>query len=338
MGGFKMSIISEYVDDLEFGETMEYEKMTVMPVIGSPDEGSVYLTLKEALDMNLLKIMEVDDSGSVPELKAINKSELPVLILDGEELVGAKQNRVLNTTVLLKGGSETIIPVSCTEEGRWSYHSREFYDEGSVISHSMRGSKRRSVSHSASMNANFCSDQSSIWNEIRGSINRENLSSPTNAHRDIYRSKLEDITNYLDIFTSQEDQVGILVGIDGNIKGIDTVSSSVAYQSLHDKLLKSYAIEAVLGDEGKKGSTSNNANLKKKSKQFIKEIYESNESKLKSIGHGWDHRFESESVLGSALICQNEVIHASFFKNELGRNQGDHGTMAGFSTRRGFRR
>ena len=37
--------------------------------------------------------------GSVPELKVINKAEIPILLLDGEELVGAKQNRVLNTTM-----------------------------------------------------------------------------------------------------------------------------------------------------------------------------------------------------------------------------------------------
>ena len=333
-----MSVMSEYMGGLEFGEAMEYEKMTVMPIMGNPDVGSVYLTLKEALDMNLLKIMEVDDSGSVPELKAVNMSELPVLILDGEELVGAKQNRVLNTTVLLKGDSEIVIPVSCTEEGRWSYNSREFYDEGSVISHSMRGSKRRSVSDSVRRMNSYSSDQSSIWNEIRGSINRENLSSPTHAHRDIYQSKLKDITEYLDAFTSQECQVGILVCIDGKIKGLDSVSSPVAYITLHDKLLKSYAIEAVLGEKGGKNNPLKNSNIEKRSKEFIKQISESNESKYKSIGPGWDHRFESEAVLGSALICQSEVIHASFFKNEVSRSDRDQGHMAGFRTRRGFRR
>ena len=330
-----MSTMSEYLDDLEFGTALEYEKMTVLPVIGNKDESSVYLTLKEALDMNLLKITEVDDSGSVPELKAVNMSELPVLILDGEELVGSKQNRVLNTTVLLKGDSETIIPVSCTEEGRWSYNSREFYDDGSVISHSMRSSKRRSVSDSMRIRDSYKSDQYSIWNEIRGSIDRESLSSSTHANRDIYKSRLPVITEYLDTFNSQDGRIGILVCINGKITGMDTVSSPVAYKSLHEKLLKSYAIEAVLDKKNKKDN-KNNSKIEKKSKQFIKQINESQESKLKSIGHGWDHRFMSESILGSALICQSEIIHASFFKNEVNKEKKEY--IAGFRVRREFRR
>ena len=37
-------------------------------------------------------------------------------MLAGEEPVGAKQNRILNTTILLKKHSETTIPVSCTKQ------------------------------------------------------------------------------------------------------------------------------------------------------------------------------------------------------------------------------
>jgi len=57
----------------------------------------------------------------VPELKVISQSDRPILLLDGEELVGAKQNRVLNTTILLREKAETNIQVSCVEQGRWSY-------------------------------------------------------------------------------------------------------------------------------------------------------------------------------------------------------------------------
>jgi len=119
-GGSKRSIISNGVKI--------FNNMGVIPLFTSINESPQYLTLKEALEKRLLTITEVSQSGSVPELKVVNKAKIPVLLLDGEELAGAKQNRVLNTTILLKENSETIIPVSCTEQGRWAYATAAFAD------------------------------------------------------------------------------------------------------------------------------------------------------------------------------------------------------------------
>ena len=84
----------------------------------------------------------------MPELKVLNRADVSVLLLDGEELVGAKQNRVLNTSILLKAQSEGVIPVSCTEHGRWSYMSAEFAASDDVMSPTLRSLKMRSVSAS----------------------------------------------------------------------------------------------------------------------------------------------------------------------------------------------
>lgn len=54
------------------------------------------------MEMSLLKIREKEEGAVVSDIMAENLSDLPVLILDGEELIGAKQNRTLNTTLLLK--------------------------------------------------------------------------------------------------------------------------------------------------------------------------------------------------------------------------------------------
>ena len=58
-----------------------------------------YLTLDEALPRGL-RITETSASGSVPELALHNPLDDNVLLYDGEELVGAKQNRILNVAVL----------------------------------------------------------------------------------------------------------------------------------------------------------------------------------------------------------------------------------------------
>ena len=69
---------------------------------------------------------EVDEAGTVPELVVENPLAERVLLYDGEELVGAKQNRILNVSVLVEAKSKLRIPVSCVEQGRWSRVSRHF--------------------------------------------------------------------------------------------------------------------------------------------------------------------------------------------------------------------
>ncbi len=131
-------LISDYLASIELGELQQYRNMVVYSLFTSVNHGPEYLTLKEALALGVLAIMEISEGGSVPQLKAINKGDLPILLLDGEELAGAKQNRVLNTTILLKEHSETIIPVSCTEQGRWSYRSVEFADSDVIMEQKLR--------------------------------------------------------------------------------------------------------------------------------------------------------------------------------------------------------
>ena len=158
-------IISGFLENLKLGQLQIVKNMGVIPIFCKAGRGPEYLTLKEALDMDLLTITELDSAGSVPRLKAFNKSKTPVLILDGEELTGAKQNRVLNASVLLKEESETVIPVSCTEQGRWSYKSKKFYDSDIIAAQKVRLCKNFSVNKSLNLDRTFFSDQGAVWND-----------------------------------------------------------------------------------------------------------------------------------------------------------------------------
>jgi hypothetical protein len=60
-----------------------------------------------------------------------------VLFVEGEELRGGKQHRVLASSVLAAGRSGTRLPVACVEPGRWHCGSTEFAS-GSCCPPSMR--------------------------------------------------------------------------------------------------------------------------------------------------------------------------------------------------------
>ena len=74
------------------------------------DREADYLTTDEAITGGWAEITEVSDAGQVSELKVVVKGDRPVLLVDGEELVDAKQNRVLNLTVLVPPPTTTPIP------------------------------------------------------------------------------------------------------------------------------------------------------------------------------------------------------------------------------------
>lgn len=322
-------VIADYLSNIEFGEIQQFRNMAIIPLFDRQKDSPEYLTLKSALEEKLLTVTEVSSSGSVPELQVTNNAKIPVLLLDGEELAGAKQNRVLNTTILLKEKSETVIPVSCTEQGRWSYKSREFADSDVVASPRLRMHKSASVTRSLNSRQKFESDQSEVWNVVHEMSEDAQVRSPTSAMKDVYESKTHELEEYLESFKSVSGQKGLLVFINGEVAGLDAVSLDSAYKILQPKLLKSYAMDALLqrGRENCQPSVD-------KAKAFLDEAMTCEENKYESIGYGWDYRFKGETIVGSALVYRENVIHAAFFRTT---ETDQVGRMSGYRRRREFR-
>ena len=110
---------------IQLGEPVEHRGIVIAPLFPRQTPVAEYATLEDALTLGL-RIHEVSEAGVVPELAVTNPTDANVLLYDGEELLGAKQNRILNVTVLVAARSRTPIPVSCVEEGRWSRRSASF--------------------------------------------------------------------------------------------------------------------------------------------------------------------------------------------------------------------
>jgi hypothetical protein len=277
-------------------------------------------------------INEVSQAGSVPELMVINRGKESVLLVDGEELAGAKQNRVLNTTILLKELCETKIPVSCTEQGRWSYTSKSFSDSGHVMAHKTRLRKTSSVHRSLESSGSYWSDQREVWANISKLQLKAHAHSPTSAMSDVYKAREEDLRKCGEIFKPVANQVGFVAFVGGMPAGADIVSRSAAYSKLHLKLVRSYALDGLL----ESGSASQPPTgspqpedptvFTAQARHFLDEAVAAEESQFPSLGHGTDFRYRTPgpstvgtqrpSICGTALVHQNEVIHAAFFRLE----------------------
>jgi hypothetical protein len=310
--------IENYLDSLRLGEAQVYRNIILFP-LRTPVNGSpTYLTLDEAIQARTLTVTEISQAGSVPELFVVNQGDQPVLLLDGEELLGAKQNRVLNTSILLRQKSETKIPVSCTEHGRWAYSSAQFLSSDVIMEKKIRARKSQTVSESLVSGLSFRSDQGQVWAGIAALQAKSGSHSPTGAMQDTYKNYANELKTCLEAFPQLPDQQGILVVINGRVEGFDVISRAEAYGHLHAKLVRSYVLEGLL--ERRKVECDPPQALAE-ARAFLASLAHAKETKFQSIGYGWDFRFNGNQVAGNVLVHEDHVIHAAFFRMDPTENQ-----------------
>jgi len=239
------AIVRENLEGVTFGKIQIHHHVAVIPTISADGSGSDYLTMKEAMEGRFMAATELTEGGEVTELKVINRGDKPVLLLDGEELSGVKQNRMLNTTILIREKSETVIPVSCTEHGRWSYSSSHFNESGYIMSAKLRRVKDASVHENLKTSRTFRSDQGAIRDEIAVQSRVNKVSSATGAMRDVLEAKQENLDLFLEHLPIVVGRNGLLDLVNREITGFDMVSRAAAFKVLHLKLIRSYVMDAL---------------------------------------------------------------------------------------------
>src|SRR6266550_4556841 len=227
-------------DTLQLGDPVEHRGVVIAPLFPRRQPVAEYLTLEDALPLGF-RVEEIDGGGSVPELAVHNPLEGDVLLYDGEELLGAKQNRILNVTVLVGAESQTVIPVSCVEEGRWSTRSSFFSSAQHTAYPELRRQKAEQLSAKPFERG---AAQSAVWSEVRGKSARHKVASPTLAQSDIFEQHEKDLGALRKCFALQPGQSGAVFAVGGRVC-LDYLSRPDAFARLYPKLLNGYLLDAI---------------------------------------------------------------------------------------------
>jgi hypothetical protein len=262
-----------------------------------------YNSLHEALETSVIEITEVSEGGRVPDLKVLNRGDKHVLLLDGEELRGAKQNRIPNTSILVPAGKEITIPVSCVEAGRWSYRGRSFRESGNVMPSIMRSRKSDVVSRNLNSSGEARADQSQIWNEINHMHREKGTHSDTSAMEDMYGMRFNNLDDICGSFPLLEGQCGICVQIGRRFGGIDLVSRPEVWKDVHNKIVRSYAIEVLDREIPEPQCRDTLFEI------VLGQLGRGNFPRFDGVGLGEDIRFDLPLLTGSALVWEKEIIH-----------------------------
>ena len=320
--------IKKHLSQVRMGQPQRHANITLFPLFNARQSDLDYQTMDPSLMRGDLEITEINQGGEVPMLKAHNRVNEFILLLDSEEIKGAKQNRVLNTSILLPRKKHTIIPVSCTESGRWAYASADFQPSGNMMPKAARTHKMRSVTTtiatvaaecaatSAPMPAAACcyaSDQSEVWHDVADLQAKTHVASSTSAMNDVYEAMREKVDRFTNQFDLQPGQNGVLVLKNGEVMGLDMLSQPEAYSELHRKIIGSYVMDSAI-DEAI--STEEWVDEEARAETFMKEVIGAEGQSHESAGEGTDVRYDYPTLSGTTLIHEEQLIHASFLRND----------------------
>jgi len=306
----KARTLAEVVATLKVVEAVGHRNLTLVSLQGEGRRHLDYILVTEAISDGTLTVTEVDESGSVPELLAVNSGEKVILLLDGEELIGAKQNRILNTTILLKPKSRTKIPVSCVEQGRWRHTSREFAS-GHYSPSSLRAHKSRGVTASLRQHGRAQSNQGEVWDDVAHCITAAGAPAPTMAMRDVVEHRRNSLDKYVAALPYPDGACGVIAAIDSTFVAGDIFDRPDTLERIWPRLTAGYAMDAIGRGKEKPGRFSTKA-----AGVLLEHVGEIECTPCPSVGMGKDWRFEAEDVVGQALMAKGVCVHLCAFPND----------------------
>jgi len=295
--------MSFQLPQFQIGQPLTCNGLTVFPLYAPAGKQAEYQLADEAIAAATVAVQEVGEGGSVPELLVDNSADSRVLFLEGEELRGAKQNRILNTSILVAARSKIKVPVSCVEQGRWRRTSMIF-GSGKVRSpHALAYKLKASVAESLKREAGHRSDQGAVWQEVAKQQATFGVCSPTAALADTYENLADKMTAYREKLKYPEGAVGAAVAVGPRVVCIDLFDKPATCRKAWDRLLSGCILDALAGT-----ATEGQADARTV-EQVMAEGQATAWTQAPAVGEGQEYRAEFNGCVGSALALDAAVVH-----------------------------
>ena len=254
-----------------------------------------------------IQIKELE-TAAVSVLLAENPTDVPILLLEGEHLLGGKQNRLVNASVLVPPDSKLEIPVSCLERGRWS-RARAYRANSAAAPPRVRRRAQEGVLASIRRDGSRRGNQGAVWEEVDSLLGSVQVRSSTAAAADAEQRSHQDkgrakILDQLIEGGTLPGQCGIAVAQGRDISAIELFGAPSLLKNHWGMLVRSYMFPGSKG-QGVPSATRVLYSLKR----FSNSVSQDTEG----VGLGTEHRLNTKGWIGQALSLEGSLVHGSFF-------------------------
>jgi hypothetical protein len=316
--------VAGLLDSLSLAPSQQHKLLTVWPLLlrdGAPAAPGVpYVTLADALACGALRVGELSGGAVVSRIEVENRGDNAVLVLFGEELRGAKQNRVANASFLVPAHAALEIDVSCVEQGRWGTRSRrnDFRPSEALLSHALRRKMQVKVAAARGRGGRFDADQAEVWTEVGDRLRFSAADSDTAAYAAYTQKRTPDVQEAARAFHPLPGQVGFVAAMGDEIVGLEAIGREAVFARAFDRLLRGYLVDAV--DAAQLGGSKRaeaRAPRFEAPEPFLDALAKAPATEGPSLGLGRDVRVRGRGVAGCALVHgAGEVVHLTAFAEE----------------------
>lgn len=305
-----MKFKSMIKEECRLGSPAFLHGLGVVPILSESESSlpAIHL-LDEAMDKQTVRIEETGEAGEVAFLFLVNQGRHSILVLEGEELVGGKQNRVVNSSILVLAGTELKIPVSCMEAGRWLSRKQEFDSGGALFRARSRAVHKAGVTANLREKGSFQSDQGAVWDQVSLSLRELGVESATSDFRAGREKVAHEIEEFVEGLDTKDGQIGAIFFSSKGILGCEMLGSPELFRRSSAKIVRSFAFEVLsepdlqVGHQGDVG-------------KWWREILEAEVSMHRSPGEGEDVRLTTGRLIGSGLFWERHLVHFSCFPTD----------------------
>ena len=287
----------------------------LVQVISEPFTSFPFHPAGPAIKSGGLVISELTASGSVGQLAALNQTSDYLLLTDADVLTGAKQNRVVNRSVLLAPMGKTVIEVSCVERLRWNYRSASFSTPGSVADPGLRGRKAGTFSRmKPEHEAGFRDTQGEVWDHVSANLACEGVHSHTESYEELFQFRMQKVDRAFPECNPEKGCNGLAVIIDGKVISADLLGNEESYR-YYFPMLRDAAFTI-----SRPGADREQPDMHEAYFKVLEAIDEFNDAgrhpEEAHPGAGTLNMVESERLIGFSLMYESEPIHNAFFARQ----------------------
>jgi hypothetical protein len=297
------------IDRISVGPSVTVRGLTIFPIDSKSLRGKTYTSLDEASREDKIQVKE-KGSGDVNRVIVENLSGAPVLLLGGEMIVGAKQDRMISQDTLLPPKSgPVVVAVYCVEHGRWHGASSEFEVSKDYSQNALRQS------------AQIRGSQNEIWEGVSqfGQAAAPGQQGQTSSAAGFYadtsvREKKDEMKGKLiEVMPERADQIGFAAVMGSRILGVDIFGSPEAFQKYRNKLIDSYIYD-VLEAEYRGDCDLGRSDIRR----FVEEAVSGKWLGEPTVGMGEFMELKKDRTSAAALMVDGGLIHATLFPRGRG--------------------